>query len=349
MAVKIGHASISERGTIRGNAGDQTGKEVFIRNWYRNSKGWVLLRCTVDGMADYIAEAAEKGCANDDIGYDQIENQTLWDNVKDKGWDPSKTTKKVETDCARFVRVCVQYAIAKMGIDKVIGDFYTATEASVLTKSGMFKKYTASKYVDQDDYLQRGDILVTKTKGHTLMILTNGSKVKSIDVPASSVTVQGKEDEKDYKLGERIMREGDEGADVKEMQGLLIQLGYDLGSWGADGEFGEATEIAVKKFQEEHNCEVDGEVGEETLKAIDKAFEGSDGVVKGANRVEIRGGNCYVRSAPNKNTGKALGIARKGTILPYGGETSDDGWLLVEYKNKNGWVSGKYGHLIKEG
>mgnify|MGYP007007821211 FL=1 len=40
MAVKIGHASIDERGKARGGAaGDQTGKEVCLRDWY--DKNWV--------------------------------------------------------------------------------------------------------------------------------------------------------------------------------------------------------------------------------------------------------------------------------------------------------------------
>ena len=38
MTVRIGHASISEKGTINGTKGDQTGKEVCIRTWY--SKPW---------------------------------------------------------------------------------------------------------------------------------------------------------------------------------------------------------------------------------------------------------------------------------------------------------------------
>ena len=38
-------------------------------------------------------------------------------------------------------------------------------------------------------------------------------------------------------------------------------------------------------------------------------------------------------------------MAAAGTVLPYQGETSENGWLLVEYKGKNGWVSGKYGRL----
>lgn len=37
MSVLIGHASISENGTINGKKGDQTGKEVCVRNFYSKS------------------------------------------------------------------------------------------------------------------------------------------------------------------------------------------------------------------------------------------------------------------------------------------------------------------------
>ena len=49
---------------------------------------------------------------------------------------------------------------------------------------------------------------------------------------------------REYALGERLLKHGAEGADVKQLQQYLIQLGYDLGKWGADGEFGGATELA---------------------------------------------------------------------------------------------------------
>lgn len=326
MAVKIGHASISENGTIRGNAGDQNGKEVFTRNWYKHSKGWVLIRCKDAAMRPYIAEAMEKACANNDIGYDQIENQTLWENIEDKGFDPSMTAKAVETDCARLIRVCCQYACEKVGNGKTIPDFYTASEASVLKKTGLFEVLTSSKYTTQDDYLMRGDILCTKTKGHTVVVLSNGSKTNETPVP-----------DKTYAYGERILRNGSEGADVKTLQKYLNQLGYDAGS--ADGEFGDNTEIAVDKFQKDHKLDVDGEVGPLTIAALEKAL--ADKVVKDARYVRIVNGNCYVRSAPNTN-GKKLGVAYKGEKLNFGGETSDDGWNLVEFNGKNGWVSGKY-------
>lgn len=329
MAVKIGHASISENGTIRGKAGDQNGKEVFTRNWYRHSKGWVTLRCKDPEMMGYIAEAMEKACANDDIGYDQSENQTLWNNVKSKGFDPSKTTKKVETDCARLVRVCCQYACEKVGNGKTIPDFYTASLASKLVKTGLFEKLTSDKYCKKDDYLQRGMIQVTKTKGHTIVILSNGDKAEKTPMP-----------ERVYDLGDRILRNGCEGEDVEEMQEYLNQLGYDCGK--TDGDFGDNTEMGVIEFQEAHKLDPDGEYGPLTHAALMDALK--DKPVKDARTVRIVNGNCWVRSAPN-TSGKKLGVAKRGEAYGYGGVQSEDGWHLISYKNQNGWVSGKYSEL----
>lgn len=176
MAVKIGHASISEKGTITGQAGDQNGKEVFIRNWYKHSKGWVTLIPTDPAMLEHIAVAMERACENDNIGYDQTENRTLWNDVRDKGYDPAKTTKKVETDCAELAALCSQFALAQTGKGVVVADSYTANLADNLVKTGYFRKLTDDKYTNRDDYLLRGMIQVTRTKGHAWVILSNGDK-----------------------------------------------------------------------------------------------------------------------------------------------------------------------------
>jgi len=47
----------------------------------------------------------------------------------------------------------------------------------------------------------------------------------------------------------RLLKRGRTGDDVRLLQEALIKLGYDLGSYGADGDFGEATQKAVLKFQ----------------------------------------------------------------------------------------------------
>lgn len=143
----------------------------------------------------------------------------------------------------------------------------------------------------------------------------------------------------------RILRNGDEGEDVKAMQTNLIRLGYDCGRWGADGDFGDATEMALKKFQSEHGLEADGEYGPLSKAAMDKAIASMEQAHSEPRKVKISGGNCYVRSAPNTD-GKILGVAHDGDSLDYGGQTSDNGWNLVDYKGVNGWVSGKYSKLV---
>ena len=69
---------------------------------------------------------------------------------------------------------------------------------------------------------------------------------------------------------------------------------------------------------------------------------------KNAKEVKIVGGNCYVRSAPNTNTGKVLGAAHEGDIFKFQSQISENGWHLIEYKNRNGWVSGKYSELVEK-
>lgn len=58
---------------------------------------------------------------------------------------------------------------------------------------------------------------------------------------------------------------------MKALQQKLLQLNYNLGKWKDDGDFGSATESAVKEFQANHGLAVDGIVGKETMAAIDAA------------------------------------------------------------------------------
>lgn len=70
-----------------------------------------------------------------------------------------------------------------------------------------------------------------------------------------------------------ILRKGSKGEAVQKLQKDLMKLGYDLGSWGADGDFGNDTYKAVVKFQREYKVSpVDGEAGPITLSAIAKAL-----------------------------------------------------------------------------
>lgn len=66
-----------------------------------------------------------------------------------------------------------------------------------------------------------------------------------------------------------ILKKGDKGLYVKDLQIELINRGYDLGKWGADGDFGKQTEKAVKQFQADHGLAVDGIVGPATWECLD--------------------------------------------------------------------------------
>ena len=66
-----------------------------------------------------------------------------------------------------------------------------------------------------------------------------------------------------------ILRKGSKGEYVMLLQTKLIMLGYDLGSYGADGDFGTKTLDAVKKFQRNHGLTVDGIVGPATWAVLD--------------------------------------------------------------------------------
>lgn len=58
------------------------------------------------------------------------------------------------------------------------------------------------------------------------------------------------------------------GEEVRAMQILLMAGGYDVGKYGADGEFGADTEKAVRAFQREHDLDVDGIAGKDTVTAL---------------------------------------------------------------------------------
>lgn len=149
-----------------------------------------------------------------------------------------------------------------------------------------------------------------------------------------------------YHLGDRTLKNGSEGDDVKELQTDLIELGYDCGRWGADGDFGDATEMAVKDFQTDHKLEADGQFGSKSYAAMLTALAKIHQTVDNPRKVEIYGGNCYVRTAPNTD-GSILGVGHSGEKFEYGGQTAENGWQLIVFKNQNAWVSGKYSRLVE--
>lgn len=240
-----------------GRAGDQIGSEVETQEWYPHPKGWRVLRCRDSVKAEKIAANMQYACDNPHIGYDQNENYSLWDVVKHLGFDCRLVDTNCETDCARLVRVCCAYA----GI--MAEDFYTGNEAYYLLETGEFDEIPLA--ATNPDLLCRGDILVTKTKGHTVIVVqqSNQQAVED-DFDGAYIKVYGGEIEmaETYKVG--TVRLGSEGTDVLLVQTILKGRGFK----GADGkpleldkQAGPNTMFAIKSYIEDrakHGADLGG-------------------------------------------------------------------------------------------
>ena len=250
MSVYVGSARIDERGKISGGrVGDQTGKEVAYQPYYVHSKGWYVLRAKNASHRSRIAYAMKAACDNNKIGYDQTNRNGLYNAVKSKGFDPAKCTTATETDCSGLVRVCVSYATGKY-----IPDFNTSSELSVLKGTGLFDVYKDSAHCASSAHLMNGDILVTKTKGHTVVVISGATGSSSGSSSSGSSSSSS------------VLKKGSKGEAVKTLQrNLNTAIGAGL---SVDGSFGPACYEAVKKFQSKYGLSVDGIAGPATQKKL---------------------------------------------------------------------------------
>lgn len=171
MAVKIGHASIDENGKASGGkAGDSTGKEVCTRQWY--SKPWqYYLECTDNRIANIAATYMEQICNNDNVGYDQAERLTLYNQLKVHK-DVSKLTP-CECDCSSLVACC--YIMAGLNINP---SCTTRNIKSTLLSTGKFISYSDSEHIINDKKAKRGGIFL-KEGSHVVMALENGASANN--------------------------------------------------------------------------------------------------------------------------------------------------------------------------
>lgn len=253
--VRIGSARIDEHGNISGGiAGDQTGKEVSSQPWYLHKKGWIVLRPKDNYARLNVAAAMDAACFNDAIGYDQSQRTTLYNLAKLVGFNPALVKTPCETDCSDLVRVCLAYA----GISVPV--FSTQNERSVLMNTGKFEMLNAPKYTQSSDYLLRGDILVTASKGHTAVVLDDGPR-SAQDNTGKPSTISNP-----YMVPVETIRLGSEGDGVRWMQTALnLKGGYGL---IVDGIAGPLTIGALKNFQKQvfpgDESEWDGICGKKT-------------------------------------------------------------------------------------
>lgn len=351
MAVLIGHASISEKGTIEGAKGDSTGKEVCTGTWY--SKPWSYMAIHPDpDVRERHAKAVEAACANNMIGYGQSDRNTLNAQAKKVDYDLSKIKTKCNCDCSSLQNVAAVAAGAQ-GVIYGSNGWTTSSMRAALEKAG-YKIITASTYLKSSAYCVRGAIYV-KPGSHTVCGLSNGSKagqtLKKAGASGSSSSGSGES---------RILKRGMTGADVKAMQKDLIASGYSCGSCGADGEFGADTEAALKEFQADHGLEVDGQYGPLSKAALDGSSSsgssgGSSGVkvdpatgfdksLTGTYTVSTQSDPLVLRAGAGTSKKKLTSMPKGARVQCYGyyTDTSSGRWLYVAYDGVTGFASSEY-------
>jgi hypothetical protein len=267
--VSISNCGSDERDCLKGGiAGDQTGKEWRIRNWY-NGNWNVVLHHPDKATRNLIAEMARKAAENDLIGYDQNERLTFWKHLKVSNYDPAKITVACEADCSSGVGAIVKgagYRLGDIKMQNVSPDIYTGNERTALKSAG-FKERTASKYLTSDTYLFAGDILLREGH-HTAINLTNGIHA------FSSTSIKGKLNI-DGVWGQDTTRTLQSALNTK-MDGIISGQGSSMtainkgGLLSSSWKLGNGGSLTIGALQRKVGVTVDGYFGVKTCKSLQK-------------------------------------------------------------------------------
>ena len=188
--VKISNCGHDERGRYAGGkAGDQTGTEYQIINWY--SRPWLcVLRFNDAKIATMIADMATKAAQNNLIGYDQgtagnsNDRYSFWRHLKASNYDPAQITVACESDCSASTAAIVKGAGYRLNNArlKAVSIYLTTRNMRAAMKIAGAKVLTDRKYLTSGDYLKAGDILLNDNH-HVAIAVTTGAKASTLSTP----------------------------------------------------------------------------------------------------------------------------------------------------------------------
>ena len=185
--VKISNCGHDENGRYAGGkAGDQTGTEYQIMNWY--SRPWLcVLRFNDAKIAAMIADMATKAAQNNLIGYDQgtagnsNDRYSFWQHLKASNYDPAQITVACESDCSASTAAIVKGAGYRLNNAKLkaVSIYLTTRNMRAAMKIAGAKVLTDRKYLTSGDYLKAGDILLNDNH-HVAIAVTTGAKANTL-------------------------------------------------------------------------------------------------------------------------------------------------------------------------
>lgn len=171
---KIANSGHDERGRYSGGkAGDQTGTEWAIINWY--NRPWnCVLRHPNQKVRQLIAELSIEAANNNYIGYNQANRNSFWKALQVSHYRPSQIKIACDADCSAGVIALTKAAGVLLNNSTLanITATYTGNMRAKYAAAG-FQILTNSKYLTSYDYLMPGDILLNDIH-HVAINLTIG-------------------------------------------------------------------------------------------------------------------------------------------------------------------------------
>ena len=181
---KLIHARFTENGDSGWNgkaqAGDQTGNEVSVTEFYKAPWDFCLRYFNWELMREFTIIAKKlAGCVK--VGYDQSQRNDLYKELKAVNFDVDKfilSGKKCETDCSAFVYACLCCLLPNLRSD---------ANAPTTSKMEEYYKNKGFTVLKGADYLngnknQTGDILVRA--GHHTAIFQSDTDASAKFSPA---------------------------------------------------------------------------------------------------------------------------------------------------------------------
>ena len=230
------------------------------------------------------------------------------------------------------------------------GATYTGNMYNIFLRNG-FVDVTNQVNLNTGEGLLRSDVLLNHTY-HTAMYCGNGLEVQASinEKGGAHNSIPGDQTGQQilirsyrnypwnvvlrYMSGETppsiLIKKGTTGEDIVKLQKMLIKCGYSCGSYGADGDFGEKTEQALKRFQADFNLEVDGIYGPKSKEKLQQEYKKYPKKIKLIKTGYIREGASSKKKILKTLKVNTILIATKKIVYKGGGE-----W----YKTKDGYIN----------